>query len=79
MRVLQTDTAQASIQTREKSMRSADGSFAGLVLIEALDEPAARNAVARLKKAAPAFDTDANAALPLYTMFFGLHRRLLPG
>jgi hypothetical protein len=78
-RVLQTDTAQTSIQTREKSMRTADGSFGGLVLIEALDEGAARNAVARLKQAAPAFDTDAAASLPLYTMFFGLHRRLLGG
>jgi hypothetical protein len=78
-RVLQTDAAQTSIQTREKSMRSADGSFGGLVLIEALDEPAARNAVAQLKKAVPAFDTDAAANLPLYAMFFGLHRRLLPG
>jgi len=79
VRVLQTDTAQTSIQTREKSMRSADGSFGGLVLIEALDEPAARNAVAQLKKAAPAFDTDAVGNLPLYAMFFGLHRRRLAG
>ena len=78
-RVLQTDTAQTSIRTREKSMRSADGSFGGLVLIEALDEPAARNAVAQLKKAAPAFDSDAAANLPLYAMFFGLHKRLLAG
>ena len=54
-----------------------DGSFGGLVLIEALDEPAARNAVAQLKKTAPAFDTEATAALPLYAMFFGLHKRLL--
>ena len=79
VRVLQTDTAQTSIQTREKSMRNADGSFGGLVLIEALDEPAARNAVAQLKKIAAAFDTDAVGNLPLYAMFFGLHRRLLPG
>jgi hypothetical protein len=79
VRVLQTDTAQTSIQTREKSMRSADGSFGGLVLIEALDEPAARNAVVQLKKIAAAFDTDAVGNLPLYAMSFGLHRRLLPG
>jgi hypothetical protein len=79
VRVLQTDTAQTAIQTREKSMRSADRSFGGLVLIEALDETGARNAVARLKHAAPAFDTDATAALPLYAHFFGLHKRLLPG
>jgi hypothetical protein len=79
VRVLQTDTAQTSIQTREKSMRSADRSFGGLVLIEALDEPAARNAVAQLKTQAPALDTDATASLPLYALFFGLHKRLLGG
>jgi hypothetical protein len=77
VRVLQTDTAQTSIQTREKSMRSADRSFGGLVLIEALDEPAARNAIAQLKTAVPAFDTEAAGNLPLYSMLFGLHRRLL--
>ena len=77
VRVLQTDTAQTSIQTREKSMRSADRSFGGLVLIEALDETAARNAIAQLKTAVPAFDTEAAGNLPLYAMFFGLHRRLL--
>ena len=71
VRVLQTDTAQTAIQTREKSMRSADRSFGGLVLIEALDETAARNAVAQLKKQVPVFDTEATAALPLYAMFFG--------
>jgi hypothetical protein len=79
VRVLQTDAAQTSIQTREKSMRSADGSFGGLVLIEALDETAARNAVAQLKKTAAAFDTDATGSLPLYALFFGLHKRLLGG
>ena len=78
VRVLQTDTAQTAIQTREKGMRSGDRSFGGLVLIEALDETAARNAIAQLKTHAPAFDTEANAALPLYAMFFGLHKRLLP-
>jgi hypothetical protein len=60
-------------------MRSADGSFGGLVLIVALDEPAARNAVAQMKKTAATFDTDAVGNLPLYAMFFGLHRRLLGG
>ena len=77
-RVLQTDAAQTSIQTREKGMRTSDGSFGGLVLIEALDEMAARNAVARLKGAVPAFDTAAAGDLPLYAHFFALHKRLLP-
>lgn len=75
-RVLQTDAAQTSIQTREKGMRTGDGSFGGLVLIEAMDDTAARNAVARLKALVPAFDTAASD-LPLYSLFFGLHKRLL--
>src|SRR5215471_4746935 len=43
-RVKLTDLAQTSIQTREKSMRSKDGTFAGLLLIEGLDETSVRNA-----------------------------------
>jgi len=40
-RWLETDAVRTNIATREKSMRSGgDGSFAGLVLIEGLDEPA---------------------------------------
>ena len=71
--------AQTSIQTREKSMRAEDRSFGGLLIIEGLDEAAVRAALSRLKATAPQFGADEFAALPLYTMFFGLHRRLLPG
>jgi hypothetical protein len=39
-RWLETDPARTNIATREKSMRAGDGSFAGLVLIEGLDESA---------------------------------------
>ena len=78
-RVLRTDAAQTSIQTREKSMRAEDRSFGGLLIIEGLDEAAVRAALSRLKTLAPQFGVEEFAALPLYTMFFGLHRRLLPG
>jgi hypothetical protein len=75
VRVLKTDAAQTSLPTREKSMRAADRSFGGLVLIEALDETAARHAVARLRTLAPGCDTEQ----PLLATIFALHRRLLTG
>lgn len=46
--LLETDQDQTSIQTQEKSMRRRDGSFAGLLLIEGLDEQAVSRAAARL-------------------------------
>lgn len=46
--LLETDREQTSIQTREKRMRERDGSFAGLLLIEGLDEYAVSSAVGRL-------------------------------
>jgi hypothetical protein len=69
--VLATDLSQTSIQTREKSLRGDDKTFAGLLLIEGLDEVAVRDALARmptLASATPAMD------LPLYRSFFGLRR-----
>ena len=77
-RVLLTDQAKTTIQTREKSMRSDDRSFGGLLLVEGLDETAVRNALSRLRVQAPRFATDTVTALPLYALFFGLHQRLLP-
>ena len=78
VRVLHTDAARTSIQTREKNMRVQDRSFGALLLIEALDEAAVRKALSRLKAIAPQLDSEANEKLPLYTVVFGLHRRLLP-
>jgi hypothetical protein len=74
-RVLLTDEAQTSIQTREKGMRKNDESFAGLLLIEGLDEAAIREALWRLRGR---FDPAALDALPLYRLFFSLPKRLLP-
>ncbi len=76
-RVLLTDSGQTSIQTREKSMRSKDESFAGLLLIEGLDERSVRDALWRLRSLVPQFDSRLIEALPLYNVFFNLHRRLL--
>ena len=76
-RVLLTDQAQTSIQTREKGMREKDESFAGLLLIEGLDEAAVRDALWHLR-AAHKFEPGAIDTLPLYRLFFSLPKRLLP-
>ena len=75
-RVLLTDQAQTSIQTREKGMRKHDESFAGLLLIEGLDEAAVRDALWHLR-ASRKFEAAALDALPLYRLFFSLPKRLL--
>jgi hypothetical protein len=72
-RVLVTDEAQTSIQTREKGMRADDRSFAALLLVEGLSERAVRNAFERFSS----HDTrraDGSEQLPLYTSVFGLSR-----
>jgi len=46
--LLETDREQTSIQTREKSMREHDRSFAGLLLVDGLDEHAVVGAVTKL-------------------------------
>jgi hypothetical protein len=75
---LLTDAAQTSIKTREKGMRSSDGSFASLVLIEGLDETAVRGALHHLRRALPAEDHGEIDALPLYRLAFSLPKQLLP-
>jgi hypothetical protein len=79
VRVLLTDIAQTSIKTREKGMRSNDGSFAALLLIEGLDEAAVRDALHHLRKTLPADDHGAIDDLPLYRLAFSLPKQLLPG
>ena len=78
-RVLLTDIAQTSIKTREKGMRANDGSFAALLLIEGLDEPAVRDALYHLRKTLPAEDHGAIDDLPLYRLAFSLPKQRLPG
>jgi|SRR5262245_60912476 len=77
-RILLTDTAKTSIKTSEKGMRSNEGSFAALLLIEGLDEAAVRNALHHTRKVLPAEDHAAIDALPLYGLAFSLPKRLLP-
>jgi hypothetical protein len=77
-RVMLTDLVHTSIQTREKSMRSKDATFAGLLLIEGLDETSVRNALWRLPSLAPQLNRRLIEELPLYAICFNLDRRLLP-
>jgi len=77
-RVMLTDLAQTSIQTREKSMRSKDVTFAGLLLIEGLDETSVRDALWRLPSLASQLNRRLIEELPLYAICFNLDRRLLP-
>jgi hypothetical protein len=78
-RVLLTDAAQTSIQTREKGMRDRDESFAGLLLIEALDQMSLRDALWRVQLLVPQLDARRIEQQRVYRMMFNLHRRLLPG
>src|SRR5258707_1744098 len=48
-----TDLARTSVPTVEKGMRKDEGVFAGLVIIEALDETSLRSALPRAREAAP--------------------------
>jgi hypothetical protein len=77
-RVLLTDAAKTSIKTNEKGMRSNDGSFAALVLIEGLDEAAVRSALHHLRAALGEAGRAAIDGLPLYRLAFSLPKRLLP-
>ena len=77
-RVMLTDLVQTSIQTREKSMRSKDSTFAGLLVIEGLDQMSMRNALWRLPSLAPQLNRRLIEELPLYAICFNLDRRLLP-
>jgi hypothetical protein len=76
-RVLLTDQTQTSIETREKGMRKHDDSFAGLLLVEGLDEAAVRHALWHLRTTQK-FQPAVIDALPLYRLFFSLPKRLLP-
>ena len=51
--LLETDLQQSSIATREKSLRERDRSFAGLLLIEGLDERSVTASISRLGFSAP--------------------------
>jgi hypothetical protein len=72
--ILVTDAVQTSIATREKGMRSADESFAALLLVEGLDECSLRTALWRLRSAVPEMDVKTMEVQPIYRMCFSLQQ-----
>jgi hypothetical protein len=70
-----TDIARTSVPTVEKGMRRDEGVFAGLLLIEALDEPSLRAAVRRAAELAP--DVVGDVGDPeIYQGIFALDKRI---
>jgi hypothetical protein len=68
-----TDQARTSVPTVEKSMRNREGSFAGLLLIEALDEIAVRDA---WRKAAGVAPETVSGQPEVYQSIFSLDARI---
>jgi hypothetical protein len=70
-----TDLARTSVPTVEKGMRKDEGIFAGLVIIEALDEASLRGALRQATKAAPDLFGGANEP-EIYQGMFALDARI---
>lgn len=68
--LLHTDADRTAIRTQEKALRPKDESFAALLLLEGLDEPALRQALAACPAALPAGQTA--QTIPLYIQIFAL-------
>ena len=75
MQIGATDIARTSVPTVEKGMRKDEGVFAGLLLIEALDETSLRGAVRRAAEMAP--DVLGDVGDPeIYQGIFALDKRI---
>jgi hypothetical protein len=70
-----TDIARTSVPTVEKGMRKDEGLFAGIVIIESLDEALLRSALLQAKKAAPALFGGIGEA-EVYQGMFALDARI---
>jgi hypothetical protein len=70
-----TDLARTSVPTVEKGMRKDEGIFAGLVIIEALDEAALRGALRQATEMAPALFGGVNEP-EIYQTMFALDARI---
>jgi hypothetical protein len=70
-----TDIARTSVPTIEKGMRKDEGVFAGLLLIEALDETSLRSAVRKAAEMAPDVIGDVGD-VEIYRGIFALDKRI---
>ena len=76
VRVLATDPARTSVQTREKGMRTGDRSFDGLLLLEGLDAPSVQAALSAIPRRAE-FGLGEVFPPPVYESVFALARHSL--
>ncbi|WP_338664403.1 hypothetical protein VQH23_04385 [Pararoseomonas sp. SCSIO 73927] len=72
VRLLTVDRDGSDMATNEKALRGGDGSFAGLLLIEATDEAALRAAAVRHREAVAALGAEVD--VPAYSAIFMLRR-----
>lgn len=70
-----TDIARTSVPTVEKGMRKDEGVFAGLLLIEALDQPSLRSALRKAAELAPQVLGDVGDP-EIYQGIFALDKRI---
>ena len=70
--LMQTDQAKTGVETREKTLRQKDKSFAGLLAIDGLDPEALASACAGLKAIAPSLMYNGDAHANLYRQLFHL-------
>ncbi|MDP3691374.1 hypothetical protein [Bradyrhizobium sp.] len=70
-----TDIARTSVPTVEKGMRKDEGVFAGLLLIEALDQPSLRSALRKAAEMAPEVLGDVGNP-EIYQGIFALDKRI---
>jgi hypothetical protein len=79
VRAFETDDAQTSIKTNEKSIRTNDSSYTSLVVIEALDEGALGAALSKVHDVVPSLLEVAEVEPRHYENVFCLDRRFTPG
>jgi hypothetical protein len=73
IRVIETDQAKSSIETKEKRLRKDDRTFARLILIEGIDEAAVTVSVDRLASTAKSLVPNPGDVL-LFKQVFSLNR-----
>ncbi len=76
-RLYQTDRDRTAVKTKEKEVRQVtdDRSFAGMLLIEGLDEAAVKEAIKRLQEVAPKIERSSPVGARIYGQVFGLEKR----
>jgi hypothetical protein len=82
VRWFETDRARTSVKTKEKGLRKVDPgaddkSFAGVLLIEGIDENAVKAALGRLAELAPDIERRSAVGALIYCSVFALEKRTI--